>query len=129
MSQFPRMIYQVGTQEEMHGGRFDYIVVEDQDTLDMLLADGWYLTTGEAKDAVAPKVALSEGGVLTRQQMEDQATALGIAFDGRTRDAKLMAMIDVAKEKKESPWAPHNRFPRIRVAIRYSPLLPLVAKW
>jgi len=103
MSDFPRMIYQVGNQEEMHGGRYDYMIVEDQDALDMLLANGWYMTTGEAKIAAAPKTAdvPFEDRVLTRDKIEAKAYELGLKFDGRTRDSKLLAMIDVELEKQE----------------------------
>jgi len=103
MSDFPRMIYQVGDQEEMHGGRFDYQIVHDQDTLDVMLENGWYLTTGEAKEASQPKSVEPLEAPMTREEIEAKASALGIQFDGRTSDAKLLAKIDVAIQSKEQP--------------------------
>ena len=100
--QFPRMIYQVGDQEEMHGGRFNYETVHDQDALDVMLANGWYMTTCEAR-AAAEKPAAPAVPVEVQPKREDieaDARALGIAFDGRTTDAKLLAKIDVAKSKE-----------------------------
>lgn len=99
MSDFPRMIYQVGDQEEMHGGRFNYETVHDQDALDAMLANGWYMTTCEAR-AAAEKPAEPVEVQPKREDIEADARALGIAFDGRTTDAKLLAKIDVAKSKE-----------------------------
>ena len=98
--QFPRMIYQVGDQEEMHGGRFNYEIVYDQDALDRMLGDGWYMTTSEAKEAADPKPAEADETPLSRDEIEAKASALGIQFDGRTSDAKLLAKIDVALTKE-----------------------------
>ncbi len=97
MSDFPRMIYRVGDQEEMHGGRYDYEIVHDQDALDALLGDGWYMTTQEARKAhEAP-----EESKPSRADIEAEALSLGIQFDGRTSDARLMAKIDTAKNKEQ----------------------------
>lgn len=100
MSDFPRMIYQAGDQEEMHGARFNHEIVHDQDALDVMLANGWYMTTCEAKSAAEPKPAEPAEMPLTRDEIEAKATALSIAFDGRTSDAKLLAKIDVALNKE-----------------------------
>lgn len=99
MSDFPRMIYQVGDQEEIHGGRFNHETVHDQDALEVMLANGWYLTTCEAKAAAAMPAEPIEK-TLTREEIEAKASALGIQFDGRTSDAKLLAKIDVAQTKE-----------------------------
>lgn len=102
MNEFPRMVFKVGDQEEMHGGRFDYLIANDQDELDDLLADGWHLTTDEAKDANKPKTvepAQSDDATTTRNEIEAEAKALGVSFDGRTTNAKLVAKIDEAKAK------------------------------
>lgn len=52
-SEFPRMIYRAGGAEEIHGGHFSTQIVHDSDELDAALADGWHLTTDEAR-APAP---------------------------------------------------------------------------
>jgi hypothetical protein len=45
---FPRMVYRAGGTEEIHGGSFATLIVDDQDALDAALADGWHMTTDEA---------------------------------------------------------------------------------
>jgi hypothetical protein len=98
---FPRMIYQVGDQEAMHGSHFNYMTVEDQDTLDALLSMGWHMTTEEAKNAaiVLPEPVtgaidtVDEDSEPTRAELEMKANELGIKFDGRTTDRKLNTLI------------------------------------
>lgn len=99
MSDFPRMIYQMGEKFTLPNGSFDYEIVQDQDALDVMLANGWYLTTCEAK-AASEKPAEPIEKPLTREEIEAKASALGIQFDGRTSDAKLLAKIDVALTKE-----------------------------
>lgn len=50
-NEFPRMVYQAGGNEEIHGGRFGTLIVHDTDELDAALAGGWQLTTAEAAEA------------------------------------------------------------------------------
>lgn len=50
-NEFPRMVYQAGGNEEIHGGRFATNIVNDQDELDAALASGWHRTTTEAAEA------------------------------------------------------------------------------
>lgn len=98
---FPRMLFQVGDQEEMHGGRFNYILVHDNDALEAMIDSGWYMTTCHAKEAagkpvqaVAETVAIGEdGALLDRSALEARATELGVKFDGRTSDRKLNTLI------------------------------------
>lgn len=99
MSDFPRMLYQVGDQVELNNGWFNYIIVDDQDALDILLNNGWYMTSGEAKDAniaPAPEPVVVDDATPTRAEMEAKAAELGVKFDGRTRDAKLLSLITEA---------------------------------
>jgi hypothetical protein len=44
------MLYKAPGPYEIHGGRFDYTIVDD-DQIEATLAAGWYLTTTEAKAA------------------------------------------------------------------------------
>jgi hypothetical protein len=99
---FPRMLYKVGGPHEIHGGKFDYIVVSSEAEQDEALAAGWHLSTPEAvaaggKAAVKVEaVAATETGdeaPPTRAELEAKAKELGIEFDGRTNDAKLGAKI------------------------------------
>lgn len=95
---FPRMVYQAGDQEEMHGARFNWMLAADQDALDALMDNGWYLSTCEATAASANTD--DEYELPTRAEMEVKADELGIKHDGRTRDSKLLAMIDVELDKR-----------------------------
>lgn len=109
-NEFPRMVYQAGGTEEIHGGCFATKIVNDQDELDAALADGWHLTTPEAT-----KAASSAGGKLetgnagaaggegqddnappTRDELKAKATELGLTFPGNISNAKLAEMIDAA---------------------------------
>ena len=101
MDMFPRMLYKAGGPEICHGGRFSTLIVADQDEQDTAVADGWALTTTEAtalKDApAAPADPIpADNAAPTRDELEAKARELGIAFDGRTSDAKLAAKIDEA---------------------------------
>jgi len=50
-NEFPRMVYQAGGTEEIHGGRFATNIVNNRDELDAALAGGWHLTTLGAAEA------------------------------------------------------------------------------
>lgn len=113
------MLYKAPGPHEIHGGRFDYLIVED-DKVEDALADGWHLTTPEAKAAheasikvepvhVQPGDTVQIDGVTdglgepvtfvapesveitppTRDEIEQKASELGIKFDGRWGDKKL----------------------------------------
>jgi hypothetical protein len=112
-NEFPRMVYQAGGSEEIHGGRFATNIVNDQDELDAALAGGWHLTTTEAK-AAAEKPA--DGGATgtgagaaaddekddnappTRAELEAKATELGIEFSPNIGDKKLAERITAKLE-------------------------------
>lgn len=101
--QFPRMLYQTGGTEEIHGGRFATRIVGDQAELDAAIAEGWHLTTDAAKDAAKPVLehergeeAPEDNAPPTRAELEAKARELKITFDGRTTDAKLAAKIAAA---------------------------------
>lgn len=105
MSDLPRMLYQAGGPHEIHGGLFDYLIVESDEELTVALANGWHMTTDEARAAdlalkahripaelLTPAVPLDDAPP-TRDELERKATELGIAFDGRTKNAKLAEKI------------------------------------
>ena len=100
-NEFPRMVYQAGGTEEIHGGRFATHIVHNQDELDAALADDWHLTTTEAK--AAHEAALQQAGDAmddnappTRDELKAKATELGLTFPGNVSNAKLSEMIDAA---------------------------------
>lgn len=62
MNDFPRMLYKYPGTEEIHGARYATKIVNDEDELDDALADGWKLSTAEAKEAadhVRPKATVT----------------------------------------------------------------------
>jgi hypothetical protein len=77
------MLYRCPGPHAIHGGLYDYEVVPDAE-IDAALAHGWFRTTPEAK---AAHEAIKDEP--TRAALEQQATALGIKFDGRTGDKTL----------------------------------------
>jgi hypothetical protein len=110
---FPRMLYRAGGVEQIHDGRFSTLIVADEQALNAALADGWFLTTPEAVAAdeavkqlaataaaekAAAEIATLKAAPPTRPEMEQKATELGVKFDGRTSDRKLLAMIEAALE-------------------------------
>ncbi len=106
----PTMLYKCPGPHAIHGGQFDYTIVEDGQ-IDASLADGWKLTTPEAKQAHddamvaqeaerarAAEADAAKAGAPTRAELEQAANELGIKFDGRTGDKKLGELIKAAAE-------------------------------
>ncbi|NVO06790.1 MAG: hypothetical protein HXX19_13055 [Rhodoferax sp.] len=120
------MLYKCPGPHDIHGGKFDYTIV-DEDDIAAAQADGWYLTTPEAKDAYQAaqdaeaaaaaaakqaaedaKEAEAEAQALaaladankppTRDELEQMATSLGLPFTARTSDKKLSDLIAAASE-------------------------------
>lgn len=80
------------------GSMVDYVVVP-LDMVDQTIAMGWFATIPEALAAVAaaePDDVPADDAPVTRAELEAKATELGLKFDGRTSDAKLLAKIDEA---------------------------------
>lgn len=112
-NEFPRMVYQAGGNEEIHGGRFATNIVNDQDELDAALAGGWHLTTTEAKAAAEKPADVGATGTgagaadddkddnapPTREELEAKAAELGIEFSPNIGDKKLGERIAAALAK------------------------------
>lgn len=98
------MLYRAPGPHQIHGGDFDYVIVED-DRVEEKLAEGWYLTTTEAREAHEEEQAdaaaraeeaqrqRAENGRPTRDELEQKATELGIPFSARVSDKKLAEAI------------------------------------
>lgn len=107
-NEFPRMVYQASGTEEIHGGKFSTNIVNNQDELDAALADGWHLTTPEAKAAAekptttttASNTNTDDDAPPTRAELEQKATELGVEFSPRIGDAKLAERIEAALAAK-----------------------------
>lgn len=102
MPDLPRMLYKADGEHEIHGGFFDYIIVDTAEELDSATALGWSVSPAEATEhkeqakmiaavPVPPMVPMDAQP--TRDELERKATELGIQFDGRTTDAKLAGKI------------------------------------
>lgn len=107
------MLYKCPGPHEIHGGHFDYTIVEEEG-IEAAKAAGWHLTTPEAKDAheaaliAAAKTKEDEHLALlslgdatkppTRDELKQKATELGLLFHPNTGDEKLAALIAAATE-------------------------------
>lgn len=76
---------------------YDFAPAEDEKQLAALVEKGWYATKEEAltpksvEDVQAPQ---KDDLPPTRAEIEQMARDLGIKFDGRTSDKKLLKMIE-----------------------------------
>jgi hypothetical protein len=106
MDLYPRMLYRQPGGEELHGGRFATLVVANEADEAAALADGWSLTSDEAKAAreaslnaeLQAQQAAADVAPPTRAELEQKASELGIKFDGRTSDKKLRDLIAATLE-------------------------------
>lgn len=107
MTAFPEMVYRVpGLHRGQNGETYSYLGVHNQAELDEALAAGWHLTMPEAiaavdAQAVVDEVVEAQEAVETvtdetRDVLEAKAKALGVSFNSRTSDAKLIERIAAA---------------------------------
>ena len=89
---FPTMVYRCpGLHPGPFGKSYNTLGVDDEAALAAAIADGWHKTLPEACGVVADVPA--DDAPPTRAELEEQATSLGIRFDGRTPDARLLRLI------------------------------------
>lgn len=113
---FPCLVFKMPGTVYSPKGAHKFAQARTQEELDRFLADGWFLTLDEAAEAMPEidltphrkhrkiilkrqvKPAKSEDDILppTRAEMEIKAEELGIKFDGRTSDKKLLERITEA---------------------------------
>ena len=90
------MLYKAPGPHEIHGGRFDYTIVDD-DQVEATLAAGWYLTTTEAKDAhQAALQEAADNAPPTREELKRKADELGLTYAGNVSTERLAAMVEAA---------------------------------
>lgn len=101
MDELSVLVYRGYGQHQRKGGGFSFEHAETQKELDGLLGAGWFATLPEAIEAHDnPKkeeekpAAVDNKSAPTRAEMELKANELGIKFDGRTKDAKLLILIN-----------------------------------
>ena len=103
------MLYKAPGPYEIHGGRFDYAIVDadEEGAIDAAKADGWRLTTPEAKadlivkQEAADLIAKQEAKDLvppTRAELEQKANELGIKFSDKTSNKRLICLIEEITE-------------------------------
>ena len=129
MPAFPTLVYRApGSSQHSSGGRYRYRGAANQAEYDALLAEGWHSTILAAVVAAgdrafahnrkpagllakaraklaeqAPVVKAEDDAPATRVEMEAKAIELGIKFDGRTTDARLLAKITEALRAASDP--------------------------
>lgn len=87
---FPRHVFRDGGNLDRAGGSYSSMLVEDEAAYDAALADGWYATLPEAI------AADDEESLSPRAELEEMARELGVQFDGRTSDKKLLEKVKAA---------------------------------
>ena len=86
------MLYKHPGSHEIHGDKFDYIIVDALD-VDEELKNGWKKTTTEAKNSDESEADDTEA---SREEMLAKAEEIGLDVDGSWSDKKLMAKITEA---------------------------------
>jgi len=105
MSEFSVLVYRSpGPHRGPFGKSFDCRGVKSQEEMDAKLAVGWFRTLAEAinpeiktvtVEAAEPELTHEEEHrPPTRAELEQKATELGIKFDGRTGDKRLLILIN-----------------------------------
>ncbi len=97
------MLYKCPGPHEIHGGHFDYTIVDadEEGAIEAAQADGWHLTTTEAKEAGDAAKAKREEELNTpptRVELEAKAKELGIQFGKKTTDEELGKLIQAKLE-------------------------------
>jgi hypothetical protein len=90
------MLYKAPGPHEIHGGKFDYTIVDD-DQIEATLADGWYLTTIEAKEAhQAALQDAADNAPPTRDELKRKADELKLQYAANIPTDRLAAMVEAA---------------------------------
>ena len=97
------MLYKSPGPHEIHGGHYDYIVIDadEEGAIDAAKADGWFETTIEAKEAGEAAKAKREAELNappTRAELEAKAKELSIQFSKKTTDDELGKLIQAKLE-------------------------------
>jgi hypothetical protein len=96
---FPTIVYKCPGAHACAGGTYAYQGVQDKDELDLALSGGWFATLSEA--IAGEHDEADDNSAPTRVELEEEAAALGIKFDGRTTDKSLADKIEAALKEQE----------------------------
>lgn len=116
MDKFPQMLYRFPGSESVHGVMLGTLIVNDEDELAQALEDGWHETSPDAvaahraaQDAAAQTAQATATSTqaprvskITRDDLEAQATELGIAFDHNVSDKKLKELIATKRAEQSA---------------------------
>lgn len=93
---FPAFVYKSpGRKGKVRNKTYDWSPVQNEEELAAKLAQGWYATRDEAFAPKTPKQPeVKDDAPPTRAELEQKAKELGLKFDGRTSDRKLLKMIE-----------------------------------
>ena len=95
---FPRTVFKNGGNLDRAGGKYSDLLVLNQAQFDKALEEGWSATLPEAINPPQKEDNQPDDAPPTREEMEAKARELGIKFDGRIGDKKLLALIEKALE-------------------------------
>lgn len=87
--EYPNFVYKVPGLHQCAGGTYSFKPVNGDDELNAAIADGWFMSIVDAQS----KVEYISDAPPTREELEVKAAELGIKFDGRTTDKKLLSLI------------------------------------
>lgn len=101
MNNFPMIMYKCpGPFKKPRGGFYNICSVLDESQYLSKLSDGWFPSYAEARNGKLESQSdldnesdIDQYSPPTRDELESKAKALGIIFDGRTSDKKLLARI------------------------------------
>lgn len=105
---FPTILYKSPGKHLTRFGTFNYVGVKTQAEFDAKIKEGWHPSQAAAFAHVkqktsppevvqpAPIQTSDDSAPPTREELEQKATELGLKFDGRTTDKKLLERIEEA---------------------------------
>lgn len=101
--QYPTIAYKSGgTHDGPNGQKYSYLGCDDEAALRAALDAGYCIALTEACGLATPVLEdePKDDGAPTRAELEQKAGELGLKFDGRTSDTKLLAEITAAIKAK-----------------------------
>ena len=104
VNEFPKMLYKYPSVSknncELQDGIYDISIIENVNTEDEMLANGWFITSPEAKlnslgDITKDEIEKDKDNTpATREELEQKAAELGIKFLKETTDEGLLKLIE-----------------------------------
>lgn len=94
----PRVLYKFPGSTFIDDDKYDFVVVDEAipGEVERHVSEGWNVSHIDAKQKHINAQTVEENKPPTRAEIEQKANELGLKFDGRTSDVKLLKMIDEA---------------------------------